>query len=87
VIADLTSRDLLEREYLFIDVVSTFLRAIRVGVVHTHRGATILAHYGQLEVAFDTCSRVVIDSVREESTMKDDPAIVVSTVTQALQEV
>jgi len=68
-------------------VVSTFLRAIRAGVVHIHHGATIFAHYGRLEVAFDTCSRVVVDSLREEGIMKDNPAIIVTTVTQALQEV
>lgn len=82
-----SSRDLLEREYLFIDVVSTFLRAIRCGAIHIHHGAVILAHYGRLELAFDSCSRVVIDVLREENVMKNEPHVIVTTVTQALQEV
>lgn len=87
VLADVNPRDLLEREYLFIDVISTFLRAIRCGAVHIHHGAVILAHYGRLEAAFDACSRVVVDVLREDSIMKGNPQIIVTTLTQALQEV
>jgi cohesin complex subunit SA-1/2 len=77
----------LEREYLFIDVISTFLRAIRVGAIHIHHGAVVLAHYGRLEVSFDTCSKAIVDVLREESVMNDNPDVIVTTVTQALQEV
>jgi cohesin complex subunit SA-1/2 len=86
-IAELDSRDLLEREYLFIDVVSTFLRAIRAGAIRIQHGAVVLAHYGRLDVAFDTCSKVIVDVLREESTMKEKPELVASVITQALQEV
>ncbi|KDR77313.1 hypothetical protein GALMADRAFT_267467 [Galerina marginata CBS 339.88] len=84
--ADLNSRDLLEREYLFIDVISTFLRAIRAGTIHVQHGAVILAHYGRLEMAFDTCSKVIVDVLRDEIVMKDSPETLVTTLTQALQE-
>ena len=77
----------MEREYLFIDVISTFLRAIRVGAIHIHHGAVVLAHYGRLEVSFDTCSKAIVDVLREESVMNDSPEVIVATVTQALQEV
>lgn len=77
----------MEREYLFIDVISTFLRAIRVGAIHIHHGAVVLAHYGRLEVSFDTCSKAIVDVLREESVMNDSPEVIVTTVTQALQEV
>jgi cohesin complex subunit SA-1/2 len=86
-IVELSSRDVLEREYLFIDVISTFLRAIRVGAIHIHHGAVVLAHYGRLEVSFDTCSKAIVDVLREESIMNDSPDVIVTTVTQALQEV
>lgn len=86
-IVELSSRDVLEREYLFIDVISTFLRAIRVGAIHIHHGAVVLAHYGRLEVSFDTCSKAIVDVLREESIMNDSPEVIVTTVTQALQEV
>jgi hypothetical protein len=78
---------MLEREYLFIDVVSTFLRAIRCGAIHTQHGAVILAHYGRLEESFDACSRIVVDVLREENLMKNEPHIIVNTLTQALEEV
>ena len=77
----------MEREYLFIDIISTFLRAIRAGAIHIHHGAVVLAHYGRLEISFDICSKVVVDVLREESTMKDNPDVIVTTLTQALQEV
>ena len=85
--AKLDSRDLLEREYLFIDVVSTFLRTIRAGAIRVQHGAVVLAHYGRLEVAFDTCSKIVVDVLREENIMKEKPDLVASVITQAIQEV
>lgn len=85
--AKLDSRDLLEREYLFIDVVSTFLRTIRAGAIRVQHGAVVLAHYGRLEVAFDTCSKIVVDVLREEDTMNEKPDLVASVITQAVQEV
>lgn len=77
---------LLEQEYLFIDVMSTFLRAIRAGAVNVQHGAIVLAHYGRLGLAFDTCSKVIVEILREEGMMKDNAEIVITVVTQALQE-
>jgi hypothetical protein len=85
--AKLDSRDLLEREYLFIDVVSTFLRTIRAGAIRVQHGAVVLAHYGRLEVAFDTCSKIIVDVLREENIMKEKPELIASVITQAVQEV
>ena len=85
--AALNARDLLVREYLFIEIISTFLRAIRAGVVRIQHGAIVLAHYGRLEVAFDVCSKIVVDVLRQETVMKESPDIVVAVVTQALEEV
>ncbi|KAF8624731.1 hypothetical protein AX17_007062 [Amanita inopinata Kibby_2008] len=76
----------LEEEYVFIDLVTTFLRAIRTGTVHLRHGAVLLAHYGRLGHAFDACSKVVVDSLREEGLMYDNAEIVVEVVTHALQE-
>lgn len=84
---DTTSRAHLEREYLFIDVVSTFLRAIRAGAIHVRHGAVLLSHYGCLGPSFDVCSKVVVDVLREEGMIHDHGDIVVTTLTQAMQEV
>ncbi|TFK31727.1 hypothetical protein BDQ12DRAFT_93119 [Crucibulum laeve] len=83
---DLTSRSRLEQEYLFIDVISTFLRAIRAGAIHIHHGAVLLAHYDRLGVAFDTCSKVVVDILREEGMLNNNGELVVAVLTQALRE-
>lgn len=84
---DIDSRAHLEREYLFIDVISTFLRAIRAGAVHVRHGAVLLAHYGRLGPAFDVCSKVVADVLREEGMFNDQGELVANVIIQALREV
>jgi len=86
-VAVLNARDVLEKEYIFIDVISTFLRAIRTGAIHIQHGAVVLAHYGRLEVAFDACCKIIVDILRDETVMKDKPDNIVSVVTKAVQEV
>ncbi|KAG5728111.1 Cohesin subunit psc3 [Termitomyces sp. T112] len=83
---DVSSRAQLEEEYLFIDVMSTFLRAIRAGAIHIRHGSVLLAHYGRLGHAFDACSKVLVDILREEGMMNEHGDIIVGIVTQALKE-
>ena len=66
---------------------SSLLRAIRAGAIHIQHGATVLAHYGCLEVAFDTCSKVIVDILQEERIMVEKPELVTFVVTQTIQEV
>ncbi|KAI0356888.1 hypothetical protein OH77DRAFT_1423133 [Trametes cingulata] len=80
------SRSQLEKEYVFIGVVTAFLRAIRAGVIHFRHSATILAHYGRLGPAFDLCSKVIVEILREEGMYKDNGDAVVAIICQALQE-
>jgi len=82
-----TSRAGLEQEYVFVEVISTFLRAIRAGAVHPLHSAILLAHYGRLGQAFDLCCKVVMDVLREEGMYKNNGDVVVSVVTRAIQEV
>lgn len=86
-IADHTARPQLEKEYLFMAVVTTFLRAIRAGAIHFRHCATLLAHYGRLGPSFDLCSKLIVDILREEGMYKGNGDIVVGVVTQALREV
>ncbi|KAF9011840.1 hypothetical protein BDQ17DRAFT_1396897 [Cyathus striatus] len=83
---DETSISRLEHEYLFIDVISTFLRAIRAGVVNVQHGAVLLAHYGRLGLAFDMCSKLLNDILREEGMEKNNGDVVVTVLTKALSE-
>ncbi|KIY49777.1 hypothetical protein FISHEDRAFT_40501 [Fistulina hepatica ATCC 64428] len=80
------SRAEVEREYAFIDMVSTYLRAIRVGALHARHSAVLLAHYGRFGPAFDTCAKLVVDVLREEGLHNDNGELVVSVVTAAVQE-
>ena len=83
----LESRTQLEKEYVFIGVITTFLRAIRAGVIHFKHSATVLAHYGRLGPTFDLCSKVIVEILREEGMYKDNGEAVVAIICQALQEV
>lgn len=86
-LVDLNFRARLEKEYLFIDIMSTFLRAIRAGAIHIRHGAVLLAHYGRLGPAFDVCSKVIVEVLREEGMINDNGEVVVTVLAQALQEV
>lgn len=86
-IANTNSRSQLEREYVFIGVVSTFLRVIRVGAVHVHHSAVLLVHYGRLGPAFDLCSKVIVEVLREEGMYNGHGDAVVAVISQALREV
>ena len=81
------SRSKMEREYIFLGVVATFLSAIRAGAVHFRHLATLLAHYGRLGPAFDLCAKVVVDILREEGMYRDNGETVVAVVLQALRDV
>ena len=81
------SRSRLEKEYLFMGVVSTFLRAIRAGAINVRHGAVLLAHYGRLGWTFDECSKVMVDVLREEGMYNQNPDILVSVISQAISEV
>ncbi|KAF9463277.1 hypothetical protein BDZ94DRAFT_636599 [Collybia nuda] len=80
------SRTQLEQEYLFIDVISTFLRAIRAGALHIRHSAVLLAYYGQLGSSFDMCSKIAVDVLREEGMIHDRGEVVVDVLINALRE-
>ncbi|RXW15379.1 hypothetical protein EST38_g10469 [Candolleomyces aberdarensis] len=80
------SRTLLEREYLFVDVITTFLRAIRVGTIAVQHGAVLLSHYGRLGASFDACAKVIVDMIKEEGLSKNNGELVVNVATKSLQE-
>ncbi|KAJ3814593.1 hypothetical protein F5876DRAFT_62181 [Lentinula aff. lateritia] len=83
---DFASRPLLEQEYVFIDVISTFLRAMRTGVIQVRHGAVLLAHYGRLGPAFDSCAKLVIEILKDEGLLGEHGQLIVLVVTQAMKE-
>ncbi|KAI0074611.1 hypothetical protein K474DRAFT_1765478 [Panus rudis PR-1116 ss-1] len=76
----------LEREYVFIGIITTFLRAIKAGAIHFRHSATLLAHYGRLGPVFDMCSKLIVDILREEGMYNDNGETVVAVILQALRE-
>jgi cohesin complex subunit SA-1/2 len=86
-LAQSTSRASLEQEYGFIEIISTFLRAIRAGAIHPRHGAVLLAHYGRLSPTFDSCCKVVVDVLREEGMYNDNGEMVAMAMVEAIQEV
>ncbi|KAH9947828.1 hypothetical protein B0H21DRAFT_821509 [Amylocystis lapponica] len=79
-----TSRSQLEKEYVFLGVIATFLRAIRAGVINFQHSAILLGHYGRLGPAFDLCSKVAVEILREEGMYKDHGDSVVRVMHQAI---
>ena len=85
--ASAVTRVRLEQEYLFLEVVATFLRAVRAGAVHVLHSAVLLAHYGRLGSSFDGCSKVIVDVLREEGIHNKNSELVIAIVTRAIREV
>lgn len=81
------TRSMLEQEYQFMATISTFLRAIRAGVVHVKHSDVLLANYGRLGPSFDLCTKVIIDVLREEGMYNDNGDVVVEVIKKALLEV
>ncbi|KAH9167093.1 hypothetical protein EDB89DRAFT_2245915 [Lactarius sanguifluus] len=81
-----TTRAQLEQEYVFMGVISTFLRAIRAGAIHPTHSVVLLTHHGRLGVAFDHCSKIVVEVLREEGMYKGHGDVVVDVVTSALKD-
>ena len=87
ILVDLHSPSQLLSKYSFIELIVTFLRAIRSGVLHVRHTATLLSHYGRLGSTFDNFSKVIMEILREEGMEQDNGDVVVVVITQALQEV
>jgi cohesin complex subunit SA-1/2 len=77
----------LGQEYVFMAVIATFLRAVRAGAIHLQHGAVLLAHYGRLGPAFDACSKVIVDLLKEETVRDPNGEMVAGIVTRAIREV
>ncbi|THH30478.1 hypothetical protein EUX98_g3693 [Antrodiella citrinella] len=76
----------LEREYAFMNVIATFLRAIKTGAIHYRHSSTLLAHFGRLGPVYDLCSKVIVDILREEGMYNGQGAAVVEVFLQSLQD-
>lgn len=78
---------MLEHEYIFNATLTSFLRALKAGVIHPRHGALLLAHYGRLGSAVDLSTRLMVDILREEGMAKDNGKLVVEVIVDSLREV
>ncbi|KAI0089427.1 hypothetical protein BDY19DRAFT_1070111 [Irpex rosettiformis] len=81
-----SARSQLEKEYAFMGLIATFLRAIRAGAIHFRHCSVLLAHYGRLGTSFDLCAKLIVDILREEGMYQENGDVVVAVITQALRE-
>ncbi|KAH8829165.1 hypothetical protein DL96DRAFT_1814433 [Flagelloscypha sp. PMI_526] len=80
------SHALLAKEYAFMAIVSSFMRALLGGQIHPRHGANLLPFYSRLGAQFDICCKKVVGWIRDEGFAKDEPDIVVEAVSQAMQD-
>ncbi|KAH8112371.1 hypothetical protein DFH11DRAFT_1607236 [Phellopilus nigrolimitatus] len=85
-VKEIKSKPQLEQEYIFNATTTTFLRALRAGVIHVRHGAILLAHYGRLGPSFDLSSKLMVDILREEGMYKENGVLVVEVIVEALKE-
>ncbi|EAU84056.2 cohesin subunit [Coprinopsis cinerea okayama7 len=78
---EVNSREVLEHEYLFVDVLTTFLRAIRTGAINLKHGAIFLAHYGRLGSSVDSCAKTIVKWLARE-----EGEIIVEIATRSLRD-
>ncbi|KAJ7094006.1 hypothetical protein B0H15DRAFT_799033 [Mycena belliarum] len=83
---DPTSTAQLLNEYLFIELIVAFLRAIQSGVVHVQHTAILLSHYGRLGATFDQFVKLIVEILREEGMGRGNGDVVVVVINQALRE-
>ncbi|KAJ7135430.1 hypothetical protein C8R43DRAFT_1020987 [Mycena crocata] len=73
-------------EYSFLELIVTFLRAIKSGVLHVRHTAILLAHYGRLGATIDPFAKLIMEILREEGMANENGDAVVVVITQALRE-
>ncbi|CAK5263770.1 unnamed protein product, partial [Mycena citricolor] len=83
---DPNSTSQLLTEYSFIELIVTFLRAIKTGVLHVRHTAILLPHYGRLGNTFDQFIKVIVDLLREDALEQDHSDVVVTVINKSLEE-
>ncbi|KZT59992.1 hypothetical protein CALCODRAFT_449346 [Calocera cornea HHB12733] len=81
-----TSQPLLGREYILCTVISTFIRAIRIGVLHLRHAAVLLAHFGRFSSTVDLCMKSLIDVLREEGIRSKHGEAVAIAIAKSLED-
>lgn len=83
---DRPSMAFLSQQMSFVSTVSHYFGAIRLGVVHVKHCASLLAWYGRLGHGFDTCLRVLVETIREVGIHEAKPEQACSVLLDALSQ-
>ncbi|ETS59677.1 hypothetical protein PaG_06609 [Moesziomyces aphidis] len=57
----------LQAEHTFCSVISTFVAAIRVGVIDAKHSTVVLIHFGRLGAIYDSCCKALVEVLKEEA--------------------
>nr|WJN25054.1 sister chromatid cohesion subunit [Moesziomyces parantarcticus] len=57
----------LQAEHTFCSVISTFVGAVRVGVIDAKHSTAVLIHFGRLGAIYDSCCKALVEVLKEEA--------------------
>ncbi|EST04683.1 hypothetical protein PSEUBRA_005959 [Kalmanozyma brasiliensis GHG001] len=57
----------LQAEHTFCSIISTFVSAIRVGIIDAKYSTVVLTHFGRLGAIYDSCCKALIEVLKEEA--------------------
>jgi cohesin complex subunit SA-1/2 len=77
----------LEAEYAFNAVISTFVKALALGVVQLRHSAHILAHIGRLGSLYDECAKYLVETVRDEGLYNGSVSLAVGVLQETFEKV
>lgn len=76
-----------QREFMFVQLVSVFVGAIRCGVIDVEQAKEPLAHYGRFGTTYDAIVKKLVDVLRDEGIYNNEATTVQHVVAEALKNV
>ncbi|SNX85606.1 related to Nuclear cohesin complex subunit [Melanopsichium pennsylvanicum] len=61
------NQEQLQAEHVFCSVISTFVSAIRVGIIDAKHSTIVLIHFNRLGLIYDSCCKALIEVLKEEA--------------------
>ena len=81
------TQEFLQRQQQLCQTLSHFIAAIRLGTFDIKHAAGVLAYHGRLGHIFDSCSKVLVETLREEGVYAGRPDMACNVILDALKQV
>jgi cohesin complex subunit SA-1/2 len=81
------TQEFLQRQQQLCQTLSHFIAAIRLGTFDVKHAAGVLAYHGRLGHIFDSCSKVLVETLREEGVYAGRPDMACNVILDALKQV